>query len=1017
MDGSTLHDDCSCPMGDGCKHCVATIMTARTDGVLSRPTIPARPAPDWRHALAGLEDDDDVVWADDTDLALQVSVRQPRTDRYAASDERQLMVRPMRRGKNGKWIKTGASWSDIASPYARPGAAVDPLQRAALRALMASARIEYYSNDQTVPFNQFGPDLWYQLERAIEVGVQLIGEHPTTKVELSAVPARATIDLTADDTGAVHLTTAFTRDDQPLPLDDDIGLLGAPPHGLWIGGRDHVLLVPFATPLHPAVARLAARGALTVPADEVDELLDAYQPALARHATVGSSDGSVTITTNAFDGLVLVVRRTALDAVALEWHVRYRRGSRTTLHRLHGPMTRSRDGAAERAAIAALELPTHLIAGLADAMGRPRDLALRGPDAIVMLTDVVPWFEARDDVDVEVHDDQPTLREATEDPLISLTVADAADATGERAANDWFDLGVEVSVDGQVIDFATLFMALDRGDELLILPSGTWLRLDRPDLARLRALIREARGLADPTADGATRINRFQLSWWDELTALGVVAEQSARWSDDVARLSALAAPEPVAPPSRLQASLRHYQQDGLDWLAFLHRNRLGGILADDMGLGKTVQALALCLHVLEAQPDARFLVVAPTSVVENWAREVARFAPDVTVCAVRETHTRRGTTLVDEIGDASIVVTSYALFRIEYDDYAAQAWEALFVDEAQFVKNHQGKTYQCVRRLDVATKVAMTGTPLENTLMDLWSLLSITAPGLYPDPKRFSDTYRKPIEAGNAPELLATLQRRIAPLMRRRTKSAVLTELPPKTEQIVEVELSARHAKIYQTQLQRERQKVLGLVGDMQKNRFTIFTSLTLLRQLALDPGLVDDTHDTVGSAKLDRLLDDLTQVIAEGHRALVFSQFTRYLKRVRARLDDAGIGHSYLDGRTRKRGEAIARFKDGEVPVFVVSLKAGGFGLNLTEADYCFVLDPWWNPAVEAQAVDRTHRIGQQNPVMVYRYVSTGTIEEKVVELQARKADLFATVMDNEGALSGALTEDDIRGLLDLS
>ncbi len=536
-------------------------------------------------------------------------------------------------------------------------------------------------------------------------------------------------------------------------------------------------------------------------------------------------------------------------------------------------------------------------------MGHPRDLALRGPDAIVMLTDVVPWFDARDDVDVEVHDDQPTLREATEDPLISLTVADAADATGERAANDWFDLGVEVSVDGQVIDFATLFMALDRGDELLILPSGTWLRLDRPDLARLRALILEARGLADPTADGATRINRFQLSWWDELTALGVVAEQSARWSDDVARLSALAAPEPVAPPSRLQASLRHYQQDGLDWLAFLHRNRLGGILADDMGLGKTVQALALCLHVLEAQPDARFLVVAPTSVVENWAREVARFAPDVTVCAVRETQARRGTTLVDEIGDASIVVTSYALFRIEYDDYAAQAWEALFVDEAQFVKNHQGKTYQCVRRLDVATKVAMTGTPLENTLMDLWSLLSITAPGLYPDPKRFSDTYRKPIEAGNAPELLATLQRRIAPLMRRRTKSAVLTELPPKTEQIVEVELSARHAKIYQTQLQRERQKVLGLVGDMQKNRFTIFTSLTLLRQLALDPGLVDDTHDTVGSAKLDRLLDDLTQVIAEGHRALVFSQFTRYLKRVRARLDDAGIGHSYLDGRTRKR------------------------------------------------------------------------------------------------------------------
>ena len=208
----------------------------------------------------------------------------------------------------------------------------------------------------------------------------------------------------------------------------------------------------------------------------------------------------------------------------------------------------------------------------------------------------------------------------------------------------------------------------------------------------------------------------------------------------------------------------------------------------------------------------------------------------------------------------------------------------------------------------------------------------------------------------------------------------------------------------------------MLGLVGDVQKHRFEILKSLTILRQLALDPGLVDEAHDSIGSAKLDRLLDDLGQIVAEGHRALVFSQFTRYLARVRTRLDAAGIAHSYLDGRTRRRAEAIASFKDGDVPVFVISLKAGGFGLNLTEADYCFVLDPWWNPATETQAVDRTHRIGQLNPVMVYRYVSTDTIEEKVMELKARKADLFASVMDAEGALSGALSEDDIRGLLDL-
>jgi SNF2 family DNA or RNA helicase len=221
---------------------------------------------------------------------------------------------------------------------------------------------------------------------------------------------------------------------------------------------------------------------------------------------------------------------------------------------------------------------------------------------------------------------------------------------------------------------------------------------------------------------------------------------------------------------------------------------------------------------------------------------------------------------------------------------------------------------------------------------------------------------------------------------------------------------------RLYQSQLQRQRQKVLGLVGDVDKHRFEILKSLTVLRQLSLDPVLIDQAHDGIGSAKLDRLVEDLTQVVAEGHRALVFSQFTRYLARVKARLDDAGIGYSYLDGRTRKRNQAIERFTDGDVPVFVISLKAGGFGLNLTQADYCFILDPWWNPATETQAVDRTHRIGQRNAVMVYRYVATGTIEEKVMELKARKSALFDSVIDAEGALAGALGEDDIRALIEL-
>ncbi|MET0928353.1 MAG: DEAD/DEAH box helicase, partial [Aeromicrobium sp.] len=388
---------------------------------------------------------------------------------------------------------------------------------------------------------------------------------------------------------------------------------------------------------------------------------------------------------------------------------------------------------------------------------------------------------------------------------------------------------------------------------------------------------------------------------------------------------------------------------------------------------------------------------------------------PGLKVATISGTRARRGTELADAVEGADIVVTSYALFRIEYDAYAERTWAGLLLDEAQFVKNHQGKTYQCARRLDAPFKLAITGTPLENSLMDLWSMLSIVAPGLYPDPQRFVESYQKPIETGHGNDKLALLQRRVRPLMRRRTKDEVASDLPPKTEQVLEVALSPKHARIYQTHLQRERQKVMGLLADeSEDHRFEVLRSLTKLRLLSLDPGLVDEEYDDVGSAKIDVLMEHLQEVTAEGHRVLVFSQFTKYLKRVRARLDDAGIAYAYLDGRTRNRPAAVEQFTSGERPVFLISLKAGGFGLNLTEADYCYVLDPWWNPATEAQAVDRAHRIGQTRPVMVYRLVSAETIEEKVMELKARKSALFDAVMDDGAALSGALTSDDIRGLL---
>jgi SNF2 family DNA or RNA helicase len=468
--------------------------------------------------------------------------------------------------------------------------------------------------------------------------------------------------------------------------------------------------------------------------------------------------------------------------------------------------------------------------------------------------------------------------------------------------------------------------------------------------------------------------------------------------------------------PEGLLAELRPYQHQGFNWLASLYRHRLGGVLADDMGLGKTLEALALMLHTREqGLTDAPYLVVAPTSVVGNWAAECRRFTPDLTVATVTETTARRGQELADLAAGVDLVVTSYSLFRLEYDEYAAIGWAGMFLDEAQFAKNHRSQTYQRAKLLPVAFKVAMTGTPIENNLMELWSLLSITAAGLFVNPDRFGEYYRLPIERSGDTERLAQLRRRIRPVMLRRTKEQVAADLPDKQEQVLELELAPKHRRVYQTHLQRERQKVLGLLGDMTKNRMAIFRSLTLLRQASLDVSLIDARYTSVPSTKLDALMEMLEDIVEDGHRVLVFSQFTRFLTLARKRIEAAGIGHCYLDGRTRKRDAVIDEFRSGDAPVFLISLKAGGFGLNLTEADYCILLDPWWNPATEAQAVDRVHRIGQTRKVMVYRLVAKDTIEEKVMALKARKSALFADVMDAGGLESGALTARDIRDLLE--
>ena len=423
---------------------------------------------------------------------------------------------------------------------------------------------------------------------------------------------------------------------------------------------------------------------------------------------------------------------------------------------------------------------------------------------------------------------------------------------------------------------------------------------------------------------------------------------------------------------------------------------------------------------------------------------------------AVRRTAAKREETLAQIVEGCDVVVTSYTIARLCEEEFIAQDWAWVVCDEAQFVKNHTSATYKAVRRLRSPSTIAITGTPLENSLMDLWALMSIAAPGLLPDPERFGQVYRKPIDRGDA-EALGRLRRRMRPFLLRRTKEQVAADLPAKTEQVLVVELGAKHRKAYDQRLARERQRILGLLEeDTAQSRFIALKALTTLRQMALDPALVDgedgtepEAAESAGggeageageaaggtggsgrktargkgakgkaagapataagrsgpgrrpspSAKVEVLVEHLGPILSEGHRALVFSQFTRYLSGVREHLEATGVRTAYMDGSTPDRQEVIDAFRAGGADVFLISLKAGGFGLTLTEADYVFLLDPWWNPQAEEQAVDRTHRIGQGKPVMVYRLVSADTIEEKVMALKEKKAELFARVVEGTG------------------
>jgi SNF2 family DNA or RNA helicase len=507
---------------------------------------------------------------------------------------------------------------------------------------------------------------------------------------------------------------------------------------------------------------------------------------------------------------------------------------------------------------------------------------------------------------------------------------------------------------------------------------------------------------------GGRRIGAAGVSAVEDLVEAAGAVKADKRWSDLIARIAEARGYEPTLPEG-LQADLRDYQIQGFAWLARLSRLGLGGCLADDMGLGKTVQTLVLLLNEVARGPS---LVIAPTSVCHNWALEADRFAPDLRVRMLSAASDRKA--LVESLGPGDLLVASYGLLHTESDLLATRRFAVAVFDEAQNLKNAETRRAQASKRIDADFRLALTGTPIENRLEELWSLYDTVTPGLLGSRESFHKRFSGPVERGQGGHGRAALRALVRPYLLRRTKASVLAELPPRTEITIAIEPGVEERAFYEALRRRALDTLEQGGGAGGQKRICILAEITRLRRAACNPALIDPEAG-LESAKLTRLLDLAAELRDNRHRALVFSQFTGHLDLVEAALTKAGARPLRLDGSTpaKERARLVEAFQAGEGELFLISLKAGGTGLNLTGADYVIHLDPWWNPAVEDQATDRAHRIGQIRPVTVYRLVIAGSIEEKILALHAAKRTLSADFLE-DADVAGALGEDELMALI---
>lgn len=587
-----------------------------------------------------------------------------------------------------------------------------------------------------------------------------------------------------------------------------------------------------------------------------------------------------------------------------------------------------------------------------------------------------------------------------------------------KSSENWLDLQYHITLGRERVRVPNLLKQVIGGKEYMRLADGTHIYLSDEIRENLLSI---ARYLDLKNGEGQVRLPTAGVTLIRELQTLTEHIRLDKQASELLEKYHHFDAIQPVAPPRQLQGTLRPYQKHGLDWLNFLSEFRFGGILADDMGLGKTIQVISLLLKQKEQNKLTHpALIVVPLTLIFNWWEEFQKFAPEMRVMRYHGNRADRSRYL-KKIADYDVILCSYGVTLQDQKGLGSKKFSYLILDESQKIKNPHTKTYKAIEKISAPCKLALTGTPIENSLIDLWAQMNMVNPGLLGTLKEFQNRYIEVSETDRKSQL-ELLKKTIFPFILRRTKEEVETQLPPLTEIVQHIEMTEKQRQAYEKWLNYYRNEIFSNIRTegLNKSRLKIVEALTYLRQIACHPAILDESIDLLDSGKVQLLEDMLEDLLDKGHKILIFSQFVRFLALVRKIFDRKGWKYEYLDGKTPHtgRGDRIHNFQENpDISAFLISLKAGGLGLNLTAADYVIHLDPWWNPAVEKQATDRAHRIGQDKRVFVYKYIVKDSVEEKILKLQEKKRALSEEMITSDEGFVKQLTQEDLEVLFELN